>query len=289
MTTPATSLKLAVMSHVLQLGHEVDDLGTYSAEPVDYPPYCAACARHVVGGLADMGIVIGGSGQGEQIAANKVHGARAALCHDEYTARLARLHNNANVLSLGARHPGPGAGVRHRRHFLVDEFQGGRHQARLDEIHAIEVEESRAWAEAQEANAALRPVPARQGRAGRLGAGPGPGTAAQTRGIARRASFPLGTACWLGPCCAARARAANGRRSRAGASAPRCRSPRYSAEYTAGAVDGFRELPVAGPAVGQGGKRGRGGARVGRREGAQDGQDRPSRRPSSTPSCGPPG
>ena len=70
-------------------------------EPVDYPPYCAACARHVVGGLADLGIVIGGSGQGEQIAANKVHGARAALCHDEYTARLARQHNDANVLHWG--------------------------------------------------------------------------------------------------------------------------------------------------------------------------------------------
>ncbi|MGD0809546.1 MAG: ribose 5-phosphate isomerase B [Acidimicrobiales bacterium] len=143
-------LKVAVVSHVLQLGHEVDDLGTYSAEPVDYPIYCAACARHVVGGLADVGIVIGGSGQGEQIAANKVHGARAALCHDEYTARLARMHNNANLLSLGARILAPELAFDIVDIFLSTSFEGGRHQARLDEVHDIEVEESKAWAEAQE-------------------------------------------------------------------------------------------------------------------------------------------
>jgi ribose 5-phosphate isomerase B len=141
---------VAVVSHVLQLGHEVDDLGTYSAEPVDYPIYCAACARHVVGGLADVGIVIGGSGQGEQIAANKVHGARAALCHDEYTARLARMHNNANLLSLGARILAPELAFDIVDIFLSTSFEGGRHQARLDEVHDIEVEESKAWAEAQE-------------------------------------------------------------------------------------------------------------------------------------------
>jgi ribose 5-phosphate isomerase B len=144
-------LKLAVMSHVQRLGHEVDDLGTHSTEPVDYPLYCAECARHIVGGLADFGIVIGGSGQGEQIAANKVHGARAALCHDEYTARLARMHNNANVLSLGARILAPELAFDIVDVFLSTNFEGGRHQARLDELHDIEVEESAAWAEAQEA------------------------------------------------------------------------------------------------------------------------------------------
>ena len=144
-------LKLAVMSHLQRLGHEVDDLGTHSTEPVDYPIYCAACARHVVGGLADLGIVIGGSGQGEQIAANKVHGARAALCHDEYTARFARMHNNANLLSLGARILAPELAFDIVDIFLSTSFEGGRHQARLDEVGDIEVEESRAWAEAQEA------------------------------------------------------------------------------------------------------------------------------------------
>jgi ribose 5-phosphate isomerase B len=145
------TLKLAVKSHLEQLGHEVDDLGTYSTEPVDYPPYCAACARHVVGGPAEVGIVIGGSGQGEQMAANKVHGARAALCHDEYTARFARMHNNANVLSLGARILAPELALDIVDVFLSTSFEGGRHQARLDELHDIEVEESRAWAEAQDA------------------------------------------------------------------------------------------------------------------------------------------
>jgi ribose 5-phosphate isomerase B len=144
-------LKLPVMEHLRQQGHEVDDLGTYSEEPVDYPPFCAACARHVVGGRADFGIVIGGSGQGEQIAANKVHGARAALCHDEYTARLARNHNNANVLALGARILAVTLALDIVDTFLGAEFQGGRHQARLDELAGIEAEESEAWAARQRA------------------------------------------------------------------------------------------------------------------------------------------
>ena len=143
-------LKVEVVSHLEALGHQVDDLGAYSTEPVDYPPYCAACARHVVGGLADLGIVIGGSGQGEQIAANKVHGARAALCHDEYTARLARQHNDANVLSLGARILAPELAFDIVDVFLATGFEGGRHQARLDELRVIETEEARAWAAAQE-------------------------------------------------------------------------------------------------------------------------------------------
>jgi ribose 5-phosphate isomerase B len=143
-------LKLAVVSHLEELGHQVDDLGTYSEEPVDYPPFCAACARHVVIGQADMGIVIGGSGQGEQIAANKVHGARAALCHDEYTARLARQHNNANVLSLGARILATTLALDIVDTFLTSQFEGGRHQARLDELTTIEAEESRAWSRRQQ-------------------------------------------------------------------------------------------------------------------------------------------
>ena len=138
-------LKVAVMAHLQAMGHEVDDLGTYGTAPVDYPPYCAACARHVVSGQADLGIVIGGSGQGEQIAANKVHGARAALCHDEYTARLARQHNDANVLSLGARILAPELAFDIVDIFLATAFEGGRHQARLDEISVIEAEEARAF------------------------------------------------------------------------------------------------------------------------------------------------
>jgi ribose 5-phosphate isomerase B len=122
-------------------GHAVDDLGTDSTETVDYPPFCAAVARAVVRGEADMGIVLGGSGQGEQISANKVHGARAALCNDLYTARMARAHNNANVLSIGARIVAAELAEEITRIFLDTPFEGGRHQRRLDEIAKIEVQE----------------------------------------------------------------------------------------------------------------------------------------------------
>jgi ribose 5-phosphate isomerase B len=122
-------------------GHEVDDLGTFSEAPVDYPPICAAVARAVVRGDADLGIVLGGSGQGEQIAANKVRGARAALCNDLYTARMARAHNDANVLSIGARIVAPGLADEVLRVFLETPFDGGRHAKRVDEIAQIEREE----------------------------------------------------------------------------------------------------------------------------------------------------
>jgi ribose 5-phosphate isomerase B len=122
-------------------GHAVEDLGTDSTEPVDYPLYCAAVARAVVHGDADMGIVLGGSGQGEQISANKVHGVRAALCNDLYTPRMARQHNDANVLSIGARIVAPELAEEIVRIFLDTPFEGGRHQRRIDEISKIEVEE----------------------------------------------------------------------------------------------------------------------------------------------------
>lgn len=134
-------LKGAVASHVSALGHSVEDVGTFSEEPVDYPPICADVARRVVrsGG---MGIVIGGSGQGEAIAANKVRGARAALCHDEYTSRLARRHNDANVLSLGARVVARELALDIVDVFLATAFDGGRHVARIEELQAIEDEEA---------------------------------------------------------------------------------------------------------------------------------------------------
>ncbi len=124
-------------------GHEVDDLGTHSEDPVDYPEYCAAVARAVVRGDAAVGIVIGGSGQGEQIAANKVHGARAALCNDLYTARMARAHNDANVLSLGARIVAAPLAEEITQLFLATPFEGGRHTRRVAQIAEIEKEESR--------------------------------------------------------------------------------------------------------------------------------------------------
>jgi ribose 5-phosphate isomerase B len=120
------------------LGHEVQDLGTHSEDAVDYPPICAAVGRAVVEGRADRGIVLGGSGQGEQIAANKVAGVRAALCNDLYTARMARLHNDANVLSIGGRIVAPGLAEEILRVWLQTSFEGGRHQRRIDQISEIE-------------------------------------------------------------------------------------------------------------------------------------------------------
>ncbi len=119
-------------------GHEVRDHGTDSADPVDYPPFCAAAARAVVSGEADRAIVLGGSGQGEQIAANKVDGARAALCHDLYLARLSREHNDANVLAIGARIVAPAYARDIVRIWLDTPFAGGRHVPRLEQIGRIE-------------------------------------------------------------------------------------------------------------------------------------------------------
>jgi ribose 5-phosphate isomerase B len=120
------------------LGHHVDDLGTHSEESVDYPAICVAVGRAVVEGRADRGIVLGGSGQGEQIAANKVAGVRAALCNDLYTARLSRLHNDANVLSIGGRIVAPGLADEILEVWLETAFEGGRHQRRIDQISEIE-------------------------------------------------------------------------------------------------------------------------------------------------------
>ncbi len=125
-------------------GHDVLDLGTHSTESVDYPPICAAVGRAVRDGDADVGIVLGGSGQGEQLAANKVHGVRAALCNDLYTARMARAHNDANVLSMGGRVVGVGLAEEILALFLSTPFEGGRHARRVEQLMQIELDESAA-------------------------------------------------------------------------------------------------------------------------------------------------
>ena len=135
-------LKQHLVEVLEKWGHDVRDLGTDSTEAVDYPPFCAAVARSVVRGDAEFGIVLGGSGQGEQISANKVHGARAALCNDLYTARMARQHNDANVLSIGGRIVAPELAEEILQIFLDTPFEGGRHQRRIDEIADIEREEA---------------------------------------------------------------------------------------------------------------------------------------------------
>ena len=127
------------LKHTLtRLGHAVEDLGTHSEESVDYPPICFAVGRAVVDGRADRGIVLGGSGQGEQIAANKVKGIRAALCNDLFIARLSREHNDANVLSMGGRIVAFGLADVILALWLTTAFEGGRHQRRIDQITAAE-------------------------------------------------------------------------------------------------------------------------------------------------------
>jgi ribose 5-phosphate isomerase B len=114
------------------------DHGTNSKVSVDYPPICAAVGRTVRDRNADLGIVVGGSGQGEQMAANKVRGVRAALCNDLYTAHMARAHNDANVLSIGARIVGLGLAEEIVRTFLGTEFEGGRHAVRVAQLTGLE-------------------------------------------------------------------------------------------------------------------------------------------------------
>ena len=135
-------LKTHLIGTLKEMGHDVDDLGAHSEESVDYPPICAAVGRAVARGDADRGIVLGGSGQGEQIAANKVHGVRAALCNDLFTARLSRSHNDANVLSIGGRIVAPGLADEIVSVWLTTDFEGGRHTRRVEQLSEIEREES---------------------------------------------------------------------------------------------------------------------------------------------------
>lgn len=132
------ALKEHLKQTLARLGHQVDDHGTHTDTPIDYPPICAEVGRAVATGRADRGIVLGGSGQGEQISANKVHGVRAALCNDLYTARMSRLHNDANVLSMGGRIVAFGLADEIVKIWLDTSFEGGRHQRRIEQIKEIE-------------------------------------------------------------------------------------------------------------------------------------------------------
>ena len=132
------TLKEHLKETLARLGHSVDDHGTDSEASIDYPPICFAVGRAVTEGRAERGVVLGGSGQGEQIAANKVAGVRAALCNDLYTARMSREHNDANVLAIGGRIVAPGLADEIIKLWLATPFEGGRHQRRIDQIAAIE-------------------------------------------------------------------------------------------------------------------------------------------------------
>lgn len=132
------ALKDAVATRLRELGHAVVDVGTNSTDPVDYPDFAVAVARAVVDKRAELGIMVDGAGIGSCMAANKIAGVRAALCHDVTTAINAREHNGANVLTLGGGLVGTRLGLTIVETFLATPFGGGRHAARVAKIDALD-------------------------------------------------------------------------------------------------------------------------------------------------------
>src|SRR6184192_4559249 len=131
-------LKEKVKALLGELGHKVKDLGTFTAEPpVDYPLFIRPAAEAIARGECERGIVFGGSGNGEAMAANKVHGVRCALCWNEESARLSRQHNDANVLSIGQRMIPEDLALKIVRVWLETPFEGGRHAARVAQLNAM--------------------------------------------------------------------------------------------------------------------------------------------------------
>jgi ribose 5-phosphate isomerase B len=129
--------KEKVKELLASLGHEVKDFGTWSEEPVDYPLFIRPAAQAVAKGECDRGIVFGGSGNGEAMAANKVRGVRCALCWNEESAKLSRQHNDANVLSLGERMIPEELALEIVRIWLTTPFEGGRHAKRIAELEEL--------------------------------------------------------------------------------------------------------------------------------------------------------
>lgn len=131
-------LKEIILDFLVEKGHEVINLGTDTTESCDYPVYGEKVGRAVVSGEADLGIAICGTGLGISLAANKVKGVRACVCSEPYTAVMSRRHNNANVLCFGARVVGSELAKMIVEQWLDAEFEGGRHQRRVDLIMEIE-------------------------------------------------------------------------------------------------------------------------------------------------------
>jgi ribose 5-phosphate isomerase B len=131
-------LKDRLAAALAEGGHEIQDLGTNSPDSVDYPDFAERVGRAVAAGTAERGLLVCGTGIGMAISANKVHGVRAACCNNQFNARLARAHNDANVLTLGAREVAFEHAAAIAETFLATAYEGGRHQRRLDKIHALE-------------------------------------------------------------------------------------------------------------------------------------------------------
>jgi ribose 5-phosphate isomerase B len=131
-------LKAHLARWLTEQGHEVDDRGSHGHDVVDYPAFCAEVGCLVVRGQADTGLVLGGSGQGEVIACNKIKGVRAGLCHTEFATRISRGHNDANVMVIGAKVVDSETAQRLLGLWLETSFKGGRHQDRVRQIAALE-------------------------------------------------------------------------------------------------------------------------------------------------------
>ncbi|MDQ2095027.1 ribose 5-phosphate isomerase B [Rhodalgimonas zhirmunskyi] len=134
----AIELRQAIATHIADAGWEVVDIGPTTPESTHYPKHGEAAARKVASGDCDLGIILCGTGQGIMMAANKVQGIRCGVCSDPYSAAMIRAHNDANMLSLGARVVGEGLALAIVDAFLATPFEGGRHGTRVDMIKAIE-------------------------------------------------------------------------------------------------------------------------------------------------------
>lgn len=131
-------LKNEIIKHLKENGHEIKDFGPMNTDSCDYPDYALPVAEAVKAKDFDLGILVCGTGIGISISANKVPGIRAALCHDTFSAHATRQHNNANILAMGQRVIGVGLALEIVDTFIKSEFEGGRHQNRLDKISKIE-------------------------------------------------------------------------------------------------------------------------------------------------------
>ncbi len=132
-------LKVEIVRHLRHLGHEVEDIGVHSLSSVDYPEYAIKVGRAVAGGSFDRGVLVCGSGIGMCIAANRIPGVRAVQVSEPYAARMARRHNDSNVLCLGGRFIGLGLATEVLEVWLNEPFEGGRHQRRVDMIDSLSI------------------------------------------------------------------------------------------------------------------------------------------------------
>lgn len=136
-------LKAEILTFLKTNGYDVDDFGTHTKDSVDYPDYAKKAALAVQSGTCDLGILICGTGQGIGMAANKVKGIRCGIVSDCFSAEMIRAHNNANMIAIGARVLGVELALRIVATFLKAEFEGGRHQTRVEKINTIEIENNR--------------------------------------------------------------------------------------------------------------------------------------------------